>query len=113
MNLDEAKELLSKCTRNELRDHAFGDSEVDWVLNGEEVATGYFGAHVANVFLDEGEEFTHFSADEARELRKLGSEDNIQRNDTTGPDEYKEGVTMPGLTPEGVLKEITTRPDAV
>lgn len=113
MNLDEAKELLSKCTRDELRDHAFGDSEVSWVSDEFEVASGYFGGGTATVGVYEGENTTTFSGDEARELRKLGSEDNIERNDATGPDEYKEGITLPGLTLEGVLKEITTRPGAV
>lgn len=108
MDLQETKALLEKCTRQELRDHSFGDTEVYWTQNGKEVAGGYFSASEATVWfstesvIDE----TNFHDDEARELRKCGTL-QVSRNDETGPDEYQEGVTMPGLTLEGVRKELT------
>jgi hypothetical protein len=51
-----------------------------------------------------------FKNADARELRHCGTEGQVERNDETGPEDYQEGVTMPGLTLEGVLKEITTTP---
>lgn len=43
MTLDEAIAFLSGCTRNELRDHPFGDAELYWVKGDVEVAGGYWG----------------------------------------------------------------------
>jgi hypothetical protein len=104
---DDAVELLNKCVRSELRDHAFGDTEVSWFLDGKFVAEGYYGGGLASVSVNDGGDFN--DAD-ARELRKCGTEGQVERNDETGPEDYQEGVTMPGLTLEGVLKEITTSP---
>lgn len=103
MNFEEAKTLLNSCERSELRDHAFGDTEICWVLDGAEVADGYFGNKIASVSVGG----RSFFRDEARELRKCGKLVTIERNDTTGPEEYQEGVTMHLLTPEGVLEELT------
>lgn len=113
MNFEEVQELLNKCTRNELRDHAFGDVEIGWTLDGAEVAVGYFGGGVNLVIVDYVgfEDLLNFDGDLANELRKCGTLGQVERNDETGPDEYQEGVTMPGLTQEGVLNEITTRPE--
>jgi hypothetical protein len=115
MNVQEATELLSTCVRSELRDHAFGDSEIYWSLLGEPIAEGYFGSGSASVSvftssteastLPDGEET--FEGDEAHQLRRCGVEGEIERNDETGPDEYDEGTTMPGLTLEGVRQELT------
>lgn len=108
MNLDEAKEFLNQCERSELRDHAFGDAEVYWSLNGEEVATGYFGSSgTGGVSILHNGVTTNFEKDEAQQLRNCGALTNTTRNDETGPDEYQEGVTMPALTLEGVRRELT------
>jgi hypothetical protein len=107
MNLQEAKEFLNTCVRNELRDHAFGDTEVGWTLNGAEVAAGYFGGGTADVCINYDTVNVAFSAAEARELRDCGTIGISERNDETGPEEYQEGVVMPGMTLEGVQDELT------
>lgn len=111
MNLEEAKAFLNTCDRDELRDHAFGDTEVYWftkTINREEVATGYFsGCSGAISILNNGVSF-NFEDGDAQELRNCGTKGTISRNDETGPDEYEEGTIMPGLTKEAVLEEITT-----
>lgn len=104
MNLDNAKLVLNDCTREELRDHAFGDVEVFWFKDGKEIATGYFGGVHAGVTLTP---MTSFHDDKARELRNCGTLGQVDRNDETGPDEFTEGQIMPGLTKEGVRREIT------
>lgn len=108
MELEEAKELLNKCKRTELQDHAFGDTEVTWTLAGYFVAEGYFGGGSANVHIEwEGKSYNYDLSHNAGALRNCGTLDGVERNDETGPDEYQEGVTMPGLTAEGVLEELT------
>lgn len=104
MNIDLAKKILNAATRYELRDHAFGDTEVTWMYKGWEVGGGYFGG-TADVWIgDDG-----FSGDEARTLRNCGKTLVVERNDETGPDNYNEGVTMPGLTLDGVRRELEGR----
>jgi len=102
MTLDEAKKLLTECIREELRDHAFGDAEVYWMKDGQEEAAGYFGSK-AEVEI----RGTIFKGPDAHELRKCGTIGAVERNDSTGPDQYVEGQCMPGLTIEGVRKELT------
>ena len=116
MTLDEAKTFLSKCTRNELNDHAFGDSEVSWFLDGKEVASGYFGSTSRSVSICQGcegiDHTTHhssFEGAEAQALRYGGTRGEVERNDETGPDTYTEGRCMPGLTLEGVRRELETQ----
>jgi hypothetical protein len=104
MEFSEAKELLAGCVRSELRDHAFGDAEVFWEKDGIEVASGYFGSQADVWFVGELE--GSFGGDEARELRKCGTEGRIDRNDEMGPDEYAEGEIMPKLTKEFVRTEL-------
>lgn len=104
---DDAKELLAKCKRFELRDHAFGDTEISWFLDQVFVAEGYFAGGQATVCVMHTDCYAEFEKDEARELRKIGIEGGVERNDETGPEEYQEGVVMPGLTPEGVFLELT------
>lgn len=106
MDLEEAKTLLSGAIRHELRDHAFGDTEVYWVLKGKEIATGYFGGGTADVSIISNSN-TSFEGEDARALRNLGEMGDVARNDETGPDTYVEGQTMPGLTLEGVREELT------
>jgi hypothetical protein len=102
MTLDEAKRILNECVRSELRDHAFGDAEVYWEDDGEEVAFGYFG-QTSSV----GGDGWSFEGREADELRKCGRTGLIERNDETGPSMYQEGKCMPSLTLEGVREELT------
>jgi hypothetical protein len=47
-----------------------------------------------------------FRGKDAAEVRNCGKL-QVERNDETGPDEYIEGQTMPGLTLEGVRQELT------
>lgn len=105
----DAKVLLDSCTRRELRDHAFGDTEVTWTKDGHDVGGGYFGRE-SNVWIkaDDGQNIVGFEGMEALQLRDCGKEVTIFRNDETGPDTYTEGQTMPGLTKEAVLEELTT-----
>lgn len=102
MELSEAKATLNLCVRGECRDHAFGDVEVFWTRDGEEVADGYFGGGTASVHV----QGTSFQGSEAHELRACGAEGEIGRNDETGPDEFIEGFTMPALTKEYVRHEL-------
>lgn len=106
MDVEIAKEVLNTCERRELRDHAFGDSEVFWVLDGKKIADGYFGKSSAYVTIN-SDPSVKFENEEARQLQECGTLAKIDRNDTTGPEEYAEGVVMPGLTKEGVLDELT------
>lgn len=114
MELDEAKKILTPAIRSELRDHAFGDAEVFWYLEDLETkgttqkvfavaATGYFSRNTKEVTLTSGEKFLGKDADE---LRECGVEGQVDRNDETGPEEYVEGYTMPGLTKEAVYHEL-------
>lgn len=116
ISLEEAKALLNSCTRSELRDHAFGDREVSWD-DDEGNAVGFYcnsgrPPHMVYVttFDDAGNElesaeFSDYS------LLSCGSSARIERNDSTGPDTYQDGACMPGLTLEGVKKELCTPPD--
>lgn len=79
MTLDEAKAALAKCTRDELRDHAFSDAEVHWEDDaGFVVAYGYFGLDLAEVVIGTAV----FNADDARVLRSIGKRGVVERNDT-------------------------------
>lgn len=73
-------------------------------MNGDtQIAGGYFGGRSAEVSIAENV----FTGSEALELRSCGSRGLVERNDSTGPSEYREGECMPGLTPAGVLAELT------
>ena len=114
MTLEEAKKILSACERDELRDHAFGDREVYWSKDGKEVASGYFGGSCSAIGFTNFNEnglivsLAEFKGKEAQELASCGASVKIERNDETGPDTYRDGACMPGLTLEGVKKEICT-----
>lgn len=103
--LDAAIALLSTATREELRDHAFGDCEVYWRVDGHEVGYGYFGGDHCSVTVNPNEPVTFKGAD-AQQLRHIGKLGLVERNDSTGPDDYREGDCMPGLTLEGVRREL-------
>ncbi len=112
LNLETAVELLSTCVRDELRDHAFGDREVFWLKDGQEVAFGYFGSSSSVSIFDGGTDSNgiqtavSFGGADARQLSMCGDVGSCVRNDTTGPDVYHDGVCMPELTLEGVRKEL-------
>lgn len=118
MNFQEAKELLSTCERSELRDHAFGDREVSWVTKKDDeivlVAEGYFGGGSGSGICILGDKdaegltttIAEFDGREALELAKCGCSVHVERNDSTGPDQYAEGECMPALTLEGVRREL-------
>lgn len=110
MTLEEAKELLNQCTRHECRDHAFGDREIYFTMGAVDVAEGYAGGGRSDIVIygASPEEDARFNGKEADELFECGAVGGIERNDSTGPDEYQEGECMPGLTLEGVLDELTT-----
>lgn len=101
MNLDEAKEILNGSERHELRDHAFGDMEVTWMKDGEEVGFGYFGKSESVIVTN-----SPFFGEAARELLRCGTLVGVERNDSTGPDGFVVGQTMPELTTEGVKQEL-------
>jgi len=135
MNLTEAKTALEGTVRGELRDHAFGDREVTWfVVNKDglvvaQAAEGYFGGGSSGVSVyttpipfekpwdfetgsgylaqlgEEAYAAAEFDGRDASELLECGSL-SVSRNDETGPDTYQDGVCMPGLTLEGVRKEL-------
>jgi len=108
MTFEEAKAILNTCVREELRDHAFGDREIYWTRDGQEIAFGYSGSSVSFGFSGDD---TVFSDDEVRELLRCGSLGTVERNDSTGPDTYTDGACMPGLTLAGVREEICRDPD--
>lgn len=102
MDLEEAKDLLRTAVKSELRDHAFGDCEVLWYLNGTEIASGYFGSGGGEVSISG----TRFISSQASALRDCFASEEVERNDSTGPDTFVVGQTMPGLTLEGVRREL-------
>lgn len=116
MNFEEAKTLLSGAVKSELRDHAFGDCEVLWYVEDKnsdvegaltEIASGYFGSGEALVSVEIPHEGRgSFKGEEAYELRKCFAKEMVERNDETGPDEFVVGQVMPGLTLEGVRREL-------
>ena len=75
--IDQVKARLSECVRSELRDHAFGDAEVYWTLNDEEIASGYFGLDACEIYVDG----LKLVGDEARQLRQCGTLGKVERND--------------------------------
>lgn len=113
LTLEQAKTLLNSCDRYELRDHAFGDVEVSWTKDDKDVASGYDGASSTSVYFHDGacDEPTNvvFRDQEAIELLKCGTLRKVERNDSTGPDEFTKGECMPGLTPSGVLDELVNK----
>jgi hypothetical protein len=110
MTFEQAKAALDRMVRHELRDHAFGDTEVDWIFEGSVMACGYFSGTKASVTVYDVDRSSDFEGDEARELRKCGLTGEVSRNDETGPDVYEEGTTMPALTLKGVYEELTEPP---
>lgn len=105
LTYDDAVKLLSTSTRDELRDHAFGDREVYWTNSfDQQVATGYVGSGACEIdFLGFD---VRFEEDQYRDLINLGQVGKVERNDETGPEEFAEGECLPGLTLEGVRKEL-------
>lgn len=76
-----AAKILSESIRDELRDRAFGDKEIYWHNNyGHMVATGYVGPSGAECGMAGFD--VSFSEEEARHLARLGTLDNVERNDS-------------------------------
>ena len=129
MSLEVAKKFLAQNFKAECRDHAFGDAEVTWCrvpfpeddesapdIDGEIVANGYYSGRDATVLIEatvfDGVDYVQsgFDGKDADALLECCKSAVIDRNDETGPDEFVRGQVMPGLTLEGVRKEICTPP---
>lgn len=84
---DEAKALLARSSREQLVDHAFGDAEVYWYLEGQMIASGYFG-RTASVDFEASEDHaaTEFTGEQAHNLRYCGTLTKSERNDAGGSD---------------------------
>lgn len=106
MNFDEAKFILERAERHELRDHAFGDMEVFWRKDEKIVATGYFGVSSRRINMMNG---GIFSGDEAMILKECGNLAGVDRNDTTGPEDFEIGRVMPEIKEELTLHNIFSR----
>jgi len=109
LELEEAKKVLERCKRLEVRDHAFGDAEIYWTdSDGDERGFCYLCGFVEVSVYEKGstETLETFKGPDARELLKCGTLE-VYRNDETGPDEFVEGQTMDALTLEGVRRELT------
>lgn len=89
MPFEYAKTFLAASTRDALVDHAFGDSEVFWLREGREVASGYMGRSSKSVSVNETKHFaaTKFQDKEAEELDALGQRGHIDHNDAGDPRE--------------------------
>lgn len=115
LNKEETRTLLSTLKRSELRDHAFGDREIFWEdSSGKLIAEGYAGGSGTPCVGSSNEETPlefefSFTGSDALDLVKCGTLGNVERNDSTGPDRYQDGKCMPGLTLEGVRKELTEK----
>lgn len=83
VTFEAAKELLAPSTRNELRDHAFGDKEVYFEVDGTTIAEGYSGSSGQSVHING----TEFTGEEACILLALGTLGNVDRNDSGKDDD--------------------------
>jgi hypothetical protein len=81
MQLSDALDLARLWTRQEVKDHAFGDAEVAFFdLNGNKVAVGYFSSKTQEVWVKSGNRtFVRLDACALRDAAKLTA---IHRNDT-------------------------------
>lgn len=103
MNLLLALLAIPHLRRAELRDHAFGDCEVT-IYNdfNKTISNGYFGGSSSYITIMGFD----FRGDVARDVRNAIKLSNVERNDSTGPDEFEVGVIMPALTLQGVREEL-------
>ena len=106
MTLSQARNILNWATRQELRDHAFGDREIAWFIDGYCVGDGYQGGSGVSVSVHDGEEWHRFVDADAFQLVNCGQLGEVERNDETGPAEFSQNEIMPGLTLESVKQEI-------
>lgn len=89
MTIEEAETLLNTATRLELRDHAFGDIELTWVIDvpanqegGKVLAWGYLGiTNYVDIVDKDGAPVVKFYDEDAHRLRKAGAKVIVQRND--------------------------------
>lgn len=109
MDLNQAKLLLAKSERHELRDHAFGDAEITWSVDGVDVAFAYEDGKALHIsFYDsENNVIAEFEDEDYQELRSLGKA-CISRNDSTGPVTYTPGKVKSGLSLGDVFNELTS-----
>ena len=86
MPFENAKDFLRASRRRSLVDRSFGDSEVTWLREGREVASGYFSSRTSSVGINETKQYaaTEFRYELARELEYLGTSGRCAYNDITG-----------------------------
>lgn len=85
MTYDRAVEVLTAASRDELRDHAFGDKELYWNNTyGHLVATGYSGRDAVEIGMAGFN--VVFTDEQTRHLVTLGKLGKIERNDSMGDD---------------------------
>lgn len=116
ITLADALSLLNLCTRSELRDHAFGDREVTWT-DAAGNGVGFYcnsGKPPHHVYITRfdgnGDEVESAEFPATSQMMQTGMVCIIERNDSTGPDNYQDGACMPGLTLAGVKEELCTPP---
>lgn len=92
ISIEDAKAILTDCTRNELRDYAFGDKEVTFVNKGDIVAEGYEGTvgTYLTVFHDGSE--TSFTGVDALTLLHYGQLGVVSFNNSPTAAESEGGV---------------------
>ena len=74
---------MQEAGRHTLADHAFGDAEVDWMKDDQQVASGYFGRSGSVSIMETAErDATSFSDEAAAELRHCGKSVGYARNDS-------------------------------
>lgn len=79
LSVSEARTLLDKCERHELRDRAFGDSEFTFIdEDGEIIAEGYRGQGSISIEVNGNV----FDDGEANSLLKAGKPGTVEMNDS-------------------------------
>ena len=81
MQFEEAMSLFSKVRRHELRDFAFGDCEITFTLDDNELASGYFSSGKSEVNIWNIETPVKFTGKQADQLRKVANIGSLHRND--------------------------------
>lgn len=86
LTFEKATGLLRTAHRDTLSDSLFGDAEVGWYKDGQEIACGYFGRRSYVTFHPTASyRSTSFKDDEAKQLRQLYStSEGHSNNDDLG-----------------------------
>ncbi len=95
---DKATSNVEACCEHRMCDLCQGTG-----MSPKEIAFGHFG-RTSEIGADDNS--WEFEGKDARSLRDCGTVARRVRNDLAGPSKYSEGVCMPGLTLEGVRKEL-------